>query len=98
MNAPPTHKPPPPNVHTYARTHFILRTYTHSQMTQWQLCVHFIFGLMCLTAHDTNLTHPPIAASPLPHKHTERLTQRHTSTTQEFRDRDYMLSDSAFFW
>lgn len=77
MNALPTHGPPPSKVDTYARAHPTLHTYTHSQMTQWQLCVTLIFGLMRLTADDRNLTHPPIPATPLPHKHRDphRATQ-----------------------
>lgn len=85
MNALPTHGPPPPKVDTYARTHVTLHTYTHSQMTQWQLCVPFIFGLMCLTADDTDLTHPPIQPPPYL-TNTHRLTQSDTSLKQELCD------------
>lgn len=77
MNAPPTHEPPPPNMHTYAHDQLILHIHTFSDDSV-QLCVHFIFWLMCNTAHDTNVTHPPIPAShltPHPPPHTQNLWQ-----------------------
>lgn len=80
MNAPPTHKPPLQTLRAYicARTHLTSHPRARSQSLGSDFASVFIFGPMRLTAHDTNLTHPPVPAPPATRQ------RRLTNTSQGF--------------